>query len=338
MRLAIAVSFLLAPIGIAADRDANALSLNLPLGLQDEAAYLPVDNPLTAAKVALGKQLFFDPRLSRDLSLSCASCHDPEFAFTDGQPVSQGIDGHTGRRSAPTLVNRLFSKEQFWDGRAADLEAQARMPITDPNEMGSEVQEVVERIRGSDGYRVQFREVFGADEICFDHIADAIAAFERTLLSGNAAYDRFVAGDTTAISVAAMSGEKLFNGRAQCFRCHAGFNFTDESFRNVGVAMDQNAPDLGRFEVSGVAAERGAFKTPTLRDVALTAPYFHDGSAPTLEEVIDYYDRGGIQTPNLAPEIKPLHLSAREKADLVAFLESLTGNSLGPFETPVLPE
>ena len=338
MRLVIAVSFLLAPIGIAAERDANALSLQLPLGLQDEAAYLPADNPLTAAKVALGKQLFFDPRLSRDLSLSCASCHDPEFAFTDGNSVSQGIDGHKGRRSAPTLVNRLFSKEQFWDGRAADLEAQSRMPITDPNEMGSAAKEVVERIRRSDGYRRQFREVFGADVISFDRIADAIAAFERTLVSGDAAYDRFVAGDSTAIGAAAIRGEKLFKGKAQCFRCHAGFNFTDESFRNVGVAMDQKAPDLGRFEVSGIAAERGAFKTPTLRDVALTAPYFHDGSVPTLKDAIDYYDRGGIQNPNLAPEIKPLHLSALEKADLVAFLESLTGNSLGSFEAPALPQ
>jgi cytochrome c peroxidase len=338
MRLAIAVFSLWAPICLAADPDVSERSLKLPLGLQHEAAYLPADNPQTAAKVALGKQLFFDPRLSRDQSLSCASCHDPEFAFTDGKPVSHGINDRVGRRSAPTLVNRLFSKEQFWDGRAADLEAQTKMPITDPDEMGSAADKVVQRIRRSDGYRRQFSEVFGGHEITFDQIAEAIAAFERTLLSGDAAFDRFAAGDSTAIDLAAMRGVTLFKGKAQCFRCHAGFNFTDESFRNVGVATGEDDADLGRFEVSGAAADRGAFKTPTLRDVARTAPYFHDGSASTLTEVVDYYDRGGIQNPNLAPEIKPLHLSAREKADLVAFLESLTGSSLDSFDTPVLPE
>lgn len=211
MRLAIVVSLLCAPICNAADRDAP----ELPLGLQHEAAYLPVDNPQTTAKVALGKQLFFDPRLSRDQSLSCASCHDPEFAFTDGKPVSHGIYGRAGRRSAPTLVNQLFSKEQFWDGRAADLEAQSKMPITNPDEMGSAEDDVVERIRRSEGYRRQFRDVFGGEEISIDQIANAIAAFERTLLSGDAAFDRFAAGDSTAISVAAMRGEKLFKGRAR---------------------------------------------------------------------------------------------------------------------------
>ena len=317
---------------------ADEYTLKLPLGLQEEALYLPPENPLTPEKIALGKQLYFDQRLSRDNTVACASCHNPRFGYADGQPVSTGLEGQKGGRSAPTIVNRAFSKEQFWDGRAADLEDQAKGPIANPIEMGFTHVEVVKRLSGIKGYRDQFKKVFGTEDVTIDHVAQAIAAFERTVLSGNSPFDRFEAGDTTALSPAAQRGLALFRGKTNCFRCHAGFNFTDESYRNIGVGMDQPKPDLGRFEVTGREEDRGAFKTSTLRDIALTAPYLHDGSAQTLEDVVEFYDRGGIKNPQLAPEIKPLGLTAQEKADLVEFMKALTGEIALEVLAPELPQ
>ena len=311
--------------------------LQLPLGLQEEALYLPEGNPLTSAKIALGRQLFFDTRLSLDNTISCATCHNPELGFADGLPVSTGIEGQQGQRSAPTIINRAFSKEQFWDGRGADLEDQAKGPIANPGEMGFTYEGAVERLKAIEGYRTQFRAAFDGEGITIDHIAQAIAAFERTLLSGNSAFDRYAAGDTTAISASAQRGHALFRGKADCFRCHVGFNFTDESYRNIGVGLDRSEPDLGRFAVSGKDKDRGAFKTPTLRDIALTAPYFHDGSAQTLLDVVEWYDKGGFANPQLAPEIKELNLSPQEKADLVEFMRTLTGDrslAVAPVELP----
>jgi cytochrome c peroxidase len=317
---------------------ADEYLLKLPLGLQQEALYLPPENPLTAEKIALGKQLFFDRRLSRDRSLSCASCHNPRFGFADGQPVSIGIGGQKGSRNAPTIINRAFSKEQFLDGRAADLEDQVKGPMVNPLEMGFTHEEVVRRLREIKGYRDQFERVFGSADIEIDQIAQAIAAFERTVLSGNSPFDRYAAGDTTALSPAARRGFALFRGETNCFRCHVGFNFTDENFRNIGVGMDRQEPDPGRFAVTRQERDRGAFKTPTLRDIALTAPYFHDASARTLEDVVEWYDRGGMPNPNLAPEIKPLGLTIREKADLVEFMKALTGEIALEVMAPALPQ
>ncbi len=325
---ALIAAFLFVSVG---SSPAGEYKLILPPALQEQAANIPADNPLTAEKIALGKQLFFDKRLSADGTIACASCHDPKFGFSDGRPGSLGIKGQRGGRNAPTAINRLFSADQFWDGRAKSLEEQALGPIQNPIEMGNTLEAVVKTLNGMPGYREKFQKVFGT-EVTADGIAKAIAAFERTLLSGNSPFDRFQAGDTKALSAAARRGFELFRGEANCVRCHAGFNFTDESYHNIGVGMDRPDPDLGRYNVTNREEHKGGFKTPTLRHIALTAPYMHDGSLRTLEEVIEYYDHGGTRNPNLSKEMRPLNLSARERADLVAFLRSLTGE--GPRVTP----
>ena len=310
--------------------------LKIPLGLDAEAQYIPENNPLTAEKVELGRKLYFDKRLSADNSVSCATCHSPKFGFTDGSPVSTGINGQKGGRSAPTVVNRLFSKEQFWDGRAEDLEAQALGPVENPIEMGNTLEACVKKLNAIEGYRKEFQKVFGT-EVTADGIAKAIASFERTVISGNSPFDRFKAGEENALSESARRGLELFEGKANCVTCHVGFNFTDEGYRNIGVGMDKEAPDSGRFDVTKEETDRGAFKTPTLREIASTAPYMHDGSERTLLDVINFYDKGGITNPYLSTDIKPLKLTDEEKADLVAFMESLTGE-MGEFEEPTLPE
>lgn len=309
--------------------------LKLPLGLQEQAAYIPADNPLTAAKINLGKQLYFDKRLSADGSVSCATCHAPDKGFSDGRPTSRGIKGQVGGRNAPVTINRLFSKEQFWDGRADSLEDQALGPVQNPIEMGNTLDGMLATLNKIPGYRDEFRKVFGTDATK-EGVAKAIAAFERTLLCGNSAFDKFEAGDKTALSASAQRGLSLFRGKAECAKCHAGFNFTDEGYHDVGVGMDKPKPDLGRYEVTKADANKGAFKTPILRNIAASAPYFHDGSAKTLEEVIEYYVRGGIKNPHLSTDVKPLNLTAQEKADLVAFLKSLSCPEL-KVAAPALP-
>ena len=270
--------------------------------------------------------------------MACATCHNPRFGFTDGQAVSTGIKGQKGGRSAPTTINRAFSTLQFWDGRAASLEEQAKGPLVNPIEMGnSSYAAVVERLKQVAGYREAFQRVFGTEVFTIEHVAKAIAAYERTNLSGNAPVDRFQAGDKTALSAAAQRGLALSEGKARCVRCHTPGNFTDEQFHNLGVGMDKPQPDLGRYEITKQEQDKGAFKTPTLRDSALTAPYFHDGSAQTLEEVVEFYNKGGLKNPTLSKEMVPLSLTAQEKAELVAFLRSLTGEVAFAVFAPELP-
>lgn len=312
--------------------------LAIPLGLDESLIHIPEDNPLTVEKVSLGKQLYFDQRLSRDNTVSCATCHSPRFGFTDGNPVSTGIQGQKGGRSAPTVVNRIFSREQFWDGRAASLEEQAVGPIASPIEMGFTHEEVVQRLKGIEGYRSQFKDVFGTEDFTIEHVGKAIASYERTVISGNSPFDRFQAGDETALSAEAQRGLALFEGKASCVVCHSGPNFTDEKYHNLGVGADKSEPDLGRFEVSQEEADMGAFKTPTLRDIALSAPYFHDGSAETLEKVVEYYNQGGVENPHLSSLVVPLNLTDEEEADLVLFLRSLTGEISGEVLAPPLPQ
>ena len=302
-------------------------SMTLPLGLQAGSAYIPDDNPMTEDKVTLGKFLYFDPRMSKDKTISCASCHNPFHGFTDPARTSKGVGGKLGGRNSPTVINRLFSAEQFWDGRAKDLEEQAHGPLVNPVEMamGSH-NDVVARIKAVKGYAPLFKKAFGDDKIDMPRIAKAIAAYERTVVSGDGPYDRYQAGDKDALSTAAVRGMELFNGKANCKACHTGFNFTDETYQDIGVGMDRSTPDLGRYDVTKKDEDRGKFKTPTLRNVAQTAPYMHDGSDATLLDVVEFYNKGGIPNPNLSKEIKALNLSAQEKRDLVAFLESLTGN------------
>jgi cytochrome c peroxidase len=312
--------------------------MQLPLGLQAGAAYIPDNNPLTPEQIALGKLLYFDPRLSKDKTISCASCHTPYHGFTDPSPTSKGVGFKLGGRNSPTVINRLFSKEQFWDGRAADLEEQAHGPLTNPVEMAMPSHnDVVKNVKAVKGYAPLFEKAFGSKEITMPRIAQAIASYERTVVSGNSPYDRYTAGDKDAMSASAVRGMELFNATANCKVCHTGFNFSDESYHNLGVGMDKPKPDLGRSVISKAESEKGAFKTPTLRNVADTAPYMHDGSEATLTQVVEFYDRGGLKNPSLSKEIKPLNLTPQQIDDLVAFLEALTGevnNADVPKELP----
>ena len=296
---------------------------------------VPPDNPLTAEKVELGRRLFFDTRLSRDGTVACASCHLPERAFTDGRSVAVGIGRARGRRNAPTLYNRAYVSTLLWDGRAASLEEQAVLPMVSATELDNTHDEVVRRLRESHLYRELFASAFGTEAISIERVAKAIASFERTLLSVDSAFDRYdVRGDELALSPAARRGLELFRGKGRCTFCHGTPLFTDNRFHNTGVSWRHRPSlgpvavdglDLGRYEVTGRQADKGKFKTPSLRDVDQTAPYMHDGSLETLEEVIDLYDRGGEPNPYLDESVKMLNLTAREKAQLIAFLKSLTG-------------
>jgi cytochrome c peroxidase len=310
----------------------------VPLGLPP--VYWPEENPYTPEKRELGWLLYFDTRLSSDKSVSCASCHSPAKAFTDASPVSTGIKGQKGGRSAPTVINRAYSTAQFWDGRAASLEDQAKGPIANPIEMtsakdASEAHKAcVECLRAIPGYVERFEKVFGTRDFTIDHVAQAIATFERTVLSGNAPFDRYKAGDKTAMSEAQVRGMDVFFKKATCDRCHIGFNFSDGSYENIGIGMDKPLPDLGRYLVTKREEEKGAFKTPTLREIEHTAPYMHDGSLKTLEEVVEHYDKGGIKNPWLNQRMVPLKLTMAEKADLVSFLKALSGEGWQHIKAP----
>lgn len=296
----------------------------IPLGL-DLYMHVPDDNPLTPAKVALGRMLFFDSLLSEDRSLACATCHNPGRAFTDGQPVSVGVFGRKGTRNVPTLVNRTYGASFFWDGRITTLEEQVLQPIQHPKEMDITVGEVVVRLERDQVYPDLFQAVFGR-EVNDGDLAKALASYVRTILSGNAPVDRYLNGDRHALTERQLQGLRLFRGKGNCTACHLGPTFTDESFHNTGVAWQAGQLlDQGRFAVTGKETDRGAFKTPTLREIARTAPYMHDGSIATLEDVIEFYDRGGNENPYLDGDIRALNLTEEEKAALLAFLRSLSG-------------
>ena len=338
------------------------VGLKLPLGIPPEvwSYFVPNNNRMTAAKIEFGRQLFFDKRLSLDGTVSCATCHDPGLAFTDGKNVAEGIAGKRGTRNSPSLLNAMFNSGQFRDGRAASLEAQAVLPLINPDEMGnvSHVQ-VIDRLQQAPEYLRQFQEVFGGD-LTIEGIGKAIAAYERTLVSANAPIDRFIAGDREAMTAAAQRGFALFRGRARCSVCHTvnqAFPFlSDQNYRNTGVATsspgfetlaeratqvvrggDQAAAlrglatekatsELGRFMVSGSPLDIGSFRTPSLRNVELTAPYFHNGTAATLKDVLSFYSKGGGDDPRRDWELQPLGLTDREQEDLIEFLKSLTSD------------
>lgn len=299
---------------------------------------IPADNPMTEEKIALGKQLYFDPRLSVDNTISCASCHDPAKGWSNGEQFATGIKGQKGGRNSPTVLNSAYNRFQFWDGRAGSLEEQALGPIENPIEMGENIDNVVKKLNAIDGYKQQFQKVFGTDATA-DGIAKAIAAYERTVLTGNAPYDKFKAGDESALSESAQRGMKLFFGKASCSSCHSGSNFTDNAFHNIGVGTDAETPDVGRAEHSNLGGDTGSFKTAGLRDIARSAPYMHDGSLKTLEEVVDYYNKGGVPNDHLDEEIFPLKLTDEEIQDLVTFLkEGLAGEDYPDHKPPKLPE
>ena len=301
-----------------------AESPKVPLGLD---LYMPVpeSNPLSPEKVTLGRRLFFDRRLSRDQSLACADCHDPAKGFTDGKAVSEGVFHRRGTRNVPTLVNRGYGAAFFWDGRVSGLEEQVLQPIQNRVEMDMTVEAVVTALRHDRHYRAEFRQAFRR-EINREDLSRALASYVRTILSGDSPYDRYLNGDQNALSSEAREGLRIFRGKGNCIACHVGPNLTDERFHNTGVAWrDGKLTDPGRFAITGKDEDRGAFKPPTLREVARTAPYMHDGSLATLKDVIEYYDRGGNRNPYLDPELRPLHLTAEEKGAVVMFLRSLSG-------------
>lgn len=292
------------------------VALIIPLGLAP-AMPVPEDNPVTAEKIELGRQLFADKRLSRDGTIACTSCHDPARAFSKPDAVSPGVFGRLGRRNAPTVVNRGWGRAFFWDARAASLEAQVLMPIEDRNEMDLPLAEASSRVGRST-----------------QEISHALATYIRSLMSGDSPYDRFTNGDRAALSAEERNGLRVFLGRGNCTFCHEGPNFTDEKLHNTGVAWSPagdgtSAPgrflDEGGAAVTGRPEDRGAFKTPTLREVALTSPYMHDGSLATLEAVVDFYDRGGRANPNLDSDVHRLDLPDEDKRALVAFLRTLSG-------------
>lgn len=285
---------------------------------------IPADNPQSDAKIKLGRQLYFDGRLSANNEISCATCHDPKTGWAGHDATDTGIGGRVGDRNSGTVVNSGYMKYQFWDGRAASLEEQALGPIHNPVEMGETLENVVRKLNAIPGYKRQFQEVFHSD-VTTDGIAKAIAAFERTIVSGPSPYDRFLQGDKKALSAEALRGMEIFNGKGTCVACHNGPLFSDQSFHNLGIGMNAAKPDIGREAVTKDPKDRGKFKTPGLRNVANTYPYMHDGQTPTLEAVVELHNKGGIPNSNLDPLVKPLGLTDTEKKDLVAFLKALTG-------------
>jgi len=317
------------------------VEIKAPLGLP--AVKSPGDNPPTAETIALGKRLYYDTSLSVDNTISCASCHDPAHGFADPRQFSVGVNQKLGGRNSPPVANAAYFEVQFWDGRAATLEAQAEGPVQNPVEMAHTLKGVEERLSTDPTYVDAFRRAFGEGPITYEKVEKAIATFERTVLLGNAAFDRWYFGkNKKAMSASAQRGFEVFRraDKANCAACHTIAEdhalFTDNKFHNVGVGVKDGVPkDAGRFDVTKLETDRGAFKTPSLRNIALTAPYMHDGSLKDLKQAIDFYIGGGNSNPHLDKNIKALDfLSGQERADLLAFLESLTGEV--PKET--LPE
>lgn len=351
------------------------LKPELPLGLAAGAAMIVgIDtNPMTRAKIELGRQLYFDTRLSHDNTISCASCHDPEAGYAKDTQFGVGIGGQTGNRNSPVAYNRILSSAQFWDGRADTLEDQAVGPIANAIEMGNTHQACVASIKDIGGYVKQFDAVFD-DGVTIENIGKALATFERAVVTGPAPWDHYEqlerfekgyaddiedleylkeddpelydeymalqeASEANPISESAIRGGKLFfSDKSGCTACHMGANFTDEKYHNLGVGMDVDEPDLGRFAETEVDADRGAFKTPTVRNASLTAPYMHDGSQKTLMEVVEWYVKGGHPNEHLDQNVKKLELTDQEKQDLVAFMEEGLLGELPKVESGRLPE
>ncbi len=300
---------------------------------------MPKDNVNTPARVELGKVLFFDPRLSGNGATSCASCHNPGLGWSDGLKTAVGMHGVVLGRATPTIVNTAFNTQFMWDGRKKSLEDQALGPMKAPDEMNTDFPAVIARLATIPAYRALFAKAYPGEEVGEETLAKAIAAFERTIVSNSSPFDRWLAGDTKALTPSQYRGYKVFSDRdkGNCAACHSGANFTDNGFHNIALTPKGEKPDAGRFAIRKVAAMQGAFKTPTLRDVELTAPYFHDGSATTLRDVVDHYARGGDDRTNVSADVRRLDLTDRDKLDLVAFLRSLTSKQT-PVVQPFLPQ
>ncbi len=317
------IVFVLAVSAVSLEHGPNLtaqLLIRPPQGL-DLYLPAPLDNPITAEKLALGERLFGEQRLSADGRTSCATCHQPRRAFTDGRRVSRGVFGREGRRNVPSIFNRGYGTSFFWDGRAATIEDQVRQAIAGGQDLGLSVSVAAERLSGDASYSAAFQSAFDAP-VSADRLVQALATFVRGTRSGGSPVDRYLAGDLAALTPAARRGYALFTGSARCSRCHAGPLFSDEEFHNTGVSWGR---DPGRFGVTGMPEDRGRFKTPSLRNLPLTAPYMHDGSIRTLERVVEFYDQGAGANPNLDVAIRPLRLSTDRRTDLVSFLRALLG-------------
>lgn len=299
----------------------------------------PADNEPNALRVELGKKLFFDPRLSGDGNMSCGSCHSPLMGWSDGMPTGKGSKSMVLDRASPTVVNTAYNGIQMWDGRKKSLEDQAMGPMEASAEMNMDTAKLFKWLNANAGYRELFGKAYPGLPIDADTLSKAIASFERTVVSNDAPFDRWVAGDAKAMTADQVKGFALFidPGKGNCAACHAGPNFTDNSFHNLGLASyGRENPDLGRFGQKPVASMKGAFKTPTVREAVNTAPYFHDGSAANLAELVEFYAKGGVVKTNLSQSMKPLSLNAEEKGQLVSFIEALS-TPAKPFQLPVLP-
>ncbi|MBY0333323.1 MAG: c-type cytochrome [Acetobacteraceae bacterium] len=313
--------------------DAAALDALRARYRRPDAIPFPRDNAYSDAKYRLGQVLFFDPRLSGSNTMSCASCHNPALGWEDGLRTARGEQANTLRRSTPTILNIAWAEPLMWDGRKESLEDQALGPVADAGEMNQPVDELVAELSRIPGYRRLFRDAHGADAVTPRGIALALATFQRTIVSNLSPFDRWVAGDASAMGADAVRGFVLFNTRANCAACHAGWRLTDDSFHDIGLASG----DIGRgAHMPEVPLMRHAFKTPTLRNIALRGPYMHDGSAMTLREAVLHYDTGFVDRPSLSPEMRRLNLSPRDADDIVAFLRALTSGD-DPVPAPALP-
>ena len=338
-----ALGWIVAPVAHPQDKRAHEqeeLPPEPPLGLDDVP--VPENNPMTRPKVELGRMLYFEKRFSGDGMVSCATCHMPRRGFSNARQYGTGFDGRLTLRNVPTVINAAYNESQFWDGRAGSLEEQAKGPILHPSEMASSEAKIIRTLGAIPEYRQRFAEAFGSPVISLKRVAQAIATFERTVLSGNSPFDRWkFGGDKSALSPRAIKGFKVFTSNGNCVKCHLvdefSAPFTDDKFHNIGIGMDKKPLEIGREKITRKIKDRGKFKTPTLRHINQTAPYMHDGRFATLEEAIDFYDKGGHPNPHLDPDMKPLKLTKTEKEDLIAFMGALTGD-LPEIKAPELPK
>lgn len=321
-----------APAGASAMPIGKRVEIKAPLGLPPVP--IPADNPPTAETIALGRRLYYDPALSIDNTVSCATCHSPQAGFADPKPVSEGVGKKTGTRNSPTVFNAAYFQVQFWDGRAPSLEKQAEGPVQNPVEMANTLAAVEQKLSADPSYRDQFAKAFGPGPITYEMVEKSIASFERTVISANSPFDRWKYGhEETAVSDSVKRGFIVFTSKkkANCAACHLVGEkealFTDNKFHDIGIGVDfGQITDPGLYAVTKKESDRGLFRTPSLRNIALTAPYMHDGSLKDLKQVMDFYIGAGNSNPNLDKEIHTLDfLTGQERADLVAFLNSLTG-------------
>jgi cytochrome c peroxidase len=300
----------------------------------------PADNPTTAEKVTLGKHLYFDPRLSRNGTVSCATCHNPSLGWADGVGVAVGVNGLLGKRSSPTIINTGYNTIHMWDGRKKSLEDQASGPMEASNEMASDFEAVYKFLNNNRKYKAMFEAAFPGSPIDKDTMAKALASFERTVVSNNSRFDRWIKGDATALKPQEINGFRLFidPNKGNCSVCHSGANFTDNGFHNLGLKQfGGSEPDVGRYHLKKVKTMNGAFKTPTIREITQTAPYMHDGSIRNLRGVVEHYVKGGEVRENLSPNMKPLDITKQEQDDLIAFMRALT-SPYKPVSFPNLPK